>query len=339
MKPISPNLKNSVLKYLEDGLSCREIECILPVSRATVNRIQKQHFSGAKKMKGGRPQKLTPRQKTFCVHQLTVGGKENASQVQEVLRENLDVLVSKPTVRRALNEAGLGSFVKPKKPHLSAKNIKERLKFAKRHLDWTIADWKRVIWSDETKINRFGTDGRVWAWKRASEPLQSKHVLQTVKHIGGNIKVWSCITYDGVGFIVHIEQNLTKEIYKSILEEDLLNSMADYKMKQEDVIFQQDNDPKHTSKMVREWLSKQKFAVMDWPAQSPDLNPIENMWSMLKKRLFNNYQAPPKGMTELWQRVSETWYKIKKEECQKVIQSMPKRCNDIIKANGRWIKY
>lgn len=78
---------------------------------------------------------------------------------------------------------------------------------------------------------------------------------------------------------------------------------------------------------------------MDWPAQSPDLNPVENMWALLKKRLFSNYEQPPGGMQELWERVSDIWYKITKEECQKYIESMHNRCKQVIKAKGRWIKY
>jgi transposase len=78
---------------------------------------------------------------------------------------------------------------------------------------------------------------------------------------------------------------------------------------------------------------------MDWPPQSPDLNPIENMWRLLKLRL-NEYEAPAKGMNDLFERSKEVWYDIiKKEECQKVIESMPERIQQCIKAKGYWTKY
>ena len=67
---------------------------------------------------------------------------------------------------------------------LSAKNIKSRLVFAKIQKDWTVEDWNRVIWSDETKINRFYSDGKEWCSIRDSEQIQSRHVQQTVKHGG-----------------------------------------------------------------------------------------------------------------------------------------------------------
>lgn len=231
------------------------------------------------------------------------------------------------------------SFIKPKKPLLSTKNIKARLSWARAHVDWTVQDWKRVIWSDETKIDRFGSDGKIYAWRRKHEPLQSRHVQQTVKHGGGNIKLWSCISYSGVGYIVRIDDVLTADLYKQILEEDLLGTMRHYKFSPKRMIFQHDNDPKHIAKIVDKWLSEQEFEVLNWPAQSPDLNPIGNMWRLLKIRLYSNFEQPPSGMVEHWERVYETWYQITKEECQKVIESMHERCKQVIQAKGKWIKY
>ena len=67
------------------------------------------------------------------------------------------------TVRRGLKQVGMKSVVKTNRPFLSKRHRKERMDFAIAHKDWTVEDWKRVIWSDETKINRFGSDGRKWA--------------------------------------------------------------------------------------------------------------------------------------------------------------------------------
>lgn len=87
------------------------------------------------------------------------------------------------------------------------------------------------------------------------------------------------------------------------------------------MILQQDNDPKHMATTVRNLLDIKEFTVMEWPSQSHDLNPIENMWSLLKMRLYRNYDRPPGGMLEHWERVYETWYGIRSEECQKVISA------------------
>jgi hypothetical protein len=246
--------------------------------------------------------------------------------------------VSDRTVRRALQEAGLGAQEKMEKPRLSPKNIKARLEFAKRHQCWTIDDWKRVIWSDETKINRFCSDGRSWCWVRDGESRQPRHVKQTVKHGGGSIMIWGCMTAQGVGFMCRLTGAMDQKAYKEILEDELMRTIEYYGLDPEKAIFQHDNDPKHTALSVQKWLSEQEFDVLEWPAQSPDLNPIEHLWAILKRRL-NQYERPPSGILELWERVQVEWEKIDKDVCRSLVESMPKRVEAVLKARGLWTDY
>jgi len=223
--------------------------------------------------------------------------------------------------------AGLHAAEKEKRPRLSKKNIKERLEFAKRYKDYTIDDWKRVIWSDETKINRFNSDGRSWCWKSDGESLQDHHVKQTVKYGGGSLMIWGCMSWNGPGLMTRIIGKLNKERYVSILEDYLLRSIDYCGME------------KHTSGMAKDWIRRQPFAVItDWPAQSPDLNPIEHLWAHIKRRL-NQYDTPPKGILMLWERVEKEWALITPETCQNLIESVPRRLNAVIRAKGKWTKY
>ena len=138
-----------------------------------------------------------------------------------------------------------------KKPFLKAKHRRDRLNFALKYGEWTVDDWKRVLWSDETKINRFGSDGRKWVWKKKGEPLSDRTIQATVKHGGGNIMVWGSFGYGGVGDLAEVVGRMKASQYVSILDDHLLSSAEDVSISEEELIFQQENDPKHTSKLAQ----------------------------------------------------------------------------------------
>ena len=195
-----------------------------------------------------------------------------------------------------------------------------------------------MVWSDETKINRLGSDGRKWAWKKKGEGLSEHLVEGTLKFGGGSMMVWGCILWEGVGYACKIDGKMDGDLYVSILEEDLQASLEFYDKTQQDIIFQQDNDPKHTSKVAKAWFQDNNLQVLQWPAQSPDLNPIEHCWQHLKKKL-GEYEHPPSGILELWERVQKEWEGIPKEVCQDLISSMPRRVAAVLKAKGGYTKY
>jgi hypothetical protein len=175
-------------------------------------------------------------------------------------------------------------------------------------------------------------------WKRPGSPLTSQQVQTTVKFGGGNVMIWGCMTIHGVGYMCRIEGKMDAELYEEILEDHVFQTVEYYGMDPDNFIFQQDNDPKHTSKRAKKWFEDHNVTVLDWPPQSPDLNPIEHLWHILKMHLAS-YERDPKSIQELWERVEVEWEKIPKEECVKLIQSMPRRVAAVLKAKGGYTKY
>lgn len=150
--------------------------------------------------------------------------------------------------------------------------------------------------------------------------------------------VWACFTAKGVGYMTKIEGDLDVELYTKIVDDEFLQTLEYYGYSKNEVVFQHDNDLKHTSRLAKMWFEEYEVEVLEWPPQSPNLNPIEHLWFGLKRRL-QSYQEESKSMYELWERVQETWNSIPVEKCVNVIESMPRRINAVMKAKGGHTKY
>lgn len=308
MKTVSDAKRNDVISLLNSGHTVSKIARRVDVSQATVRRIKKKACPDREKLKGGQPSKLTTVDKRYCVHEITKGGLDNAVQAKKEFRRNLHVNVSANTVRRILPDNGLGALPTIKQPEISDENAKDRLRWCKNKIDWTLEDWKRVIFTDEARINRFNSDGFIWCWKKDNEEIKPRHTKKTRKHGDDRIMIWCTISWSGVGWLCKIEGNINSELYKTIVDDDLEKSIDDMcrklKLRRNQVILQQDNDSKHTSTLMKKHFETKEYRVMSWPAQSTDLNSIENMCRLLKIRL-NEYDTPPEGMNDIWKRTQE----------------------------------
>lgn len=235
------------MHLLEIGHSSRQIAKQLDIGKATVNRVRARASPNAPKAVGGRPTKLSVADKRRVVRMITTHKAKTAVQAAQELKDTADMVVSAKTVQRTLKEAGMRAMTRRKKPKLSPRHIKQRLDFALSHQNWTIEDWKSVIWSDETKINRLGSDGCKWVWRRPGDVIRANEIHGTVKFGGRNLMLWGCMTAEGVGYACRIDGRMDSTLYTSILSDELIQTINYYGLDKSRTIFQQDNDPKHTS--------------------------------------------------------------------------------------------
>ena len=150
--------------------------------------------------------------------------------------------------------------------------------------------------------------------------------------------VWGCMGWNGVGKLIEVEGTKDAEQYCEILDDGVVESFEKLDMEEGGRYFQQDNDPKHTSRLATQWFSDNHIQVLKWSPQSPDISPIEHLWYHIKSQLLQ-YETPPKGVHELWERVVKEWNNIPPEVCQNLIESMPRRIKAVIRAKGGHTKY
>ena len=187
-------------------------------------------------------------------------------------------------------------------------------------------NWRRTIFSDETSIWLFGDNTKFWY--KGPRP----HKL-TVRH-PGKLHVWGAIHMKKKIPLYIFKQNLNADLYCHILEWNMLGQA--YESLGTNWVSQQDNDPKHTSKKAQKLLSDFCPKILQWPSSSPDLNPIENIWALLKS---NAMAKNPKNLTELEEAILCAWDELSQETICNCIRSMNNRCKMCIDSNGFPIKY
>jgi hypothetical protein len=272
------------------------------------------------------------------VHLISTGECLNAVQAKGYFRENFGRIIPASSIKEALRRNGLRSRIRRKKPLLGERHRRLRYQFALDHKDWTDDDWKKVIWSDESKFEVFGTRGREYCWRRPGEMLMPHHVKPIVKHGGGSVMIWGCMTSQGVGFMCRIDNILDGELYREILNGEFLDTLEWYGLDWGQIIFQHDNDPKHTAKLTRSWFPANGVSLLNWPPCSPDLNPMENVWAEIG-RFVRNQQSLPKNRAELWAALQEAWNSIGPALCTKLIGTMRERIRDVLKAKGGYTRW
>lgn len=190
------------------------------------------------------------------------------------------------------------------------------------------------MFSDESKYNLISSDGITRVRRPVNTRFDKKYVKSTVKHGGGSVNVWGCLGSVGTGPIHRINGIMDRFIYKDILQ-DVMLPFFRRKMPRGKK-FQHDNDPKHTSQYVKNFLGQQKIHVLEWPSQSPDLNLIEHAWDYVEKQIRTRKHT---NLNDLFNHIDEEWRKIPQEYIDKLFESMPRRIQAVLRSKGGPTKY
>jgi len=180
-------------------------------------------------------------------------------------------------------------------------------------------------------------DKTAFVRRRSKEKFQPNFIVETVKH-PPSVMIWSVICGQGSGCLYVVKGIMRQEQYKTLLENQLLPQMADWSNDGEPLIFMQDLAPRHTAKSVLAYLKLKEIEVLPWPWNSHDLNPIENIWELVKreiaKQVITTKQALIEKILQIWHHNPEFLETIK--IC---ISSMPRRIEAVIANKGGYTKY
>jgi transposase len=337
----SPTKVARVVERNRRGVPPHEIAKSIGIHRTTVTRILKRFEKSGDyyhvNPKAGRPHKMDIRESRIAARMLARVEAANATEVQKKAFPE----VSARTVQRRLKEQGLLCRVRKAKPFLTAVHKEKQRLWALEHKGWTVEDWKRVIFSDESKFMLFKSDGRQYCWIKPGQALDARFTKKTIKHGAGSLMVWGCVTGRGMGRIHRIEGIMCGPDYVEILDKQYLGTLKDLKLRRsgkEGVIFQQDNDPKHRSKVAENWFRTKNVKRLSWPPSSPDMNIIEHVWDQLDA-LVRARNPLPRNKDELWQAIQEEWANFPRTALNTLFESMPRRVAALLKARGGHTKY
>lgn len=242
--------------------------------------------------------------------------------------------VSQHTVQRTLLRMGLRCRRPKHVPALTERHRQMRLLWAKKHRNWTPEEWKKVAWSDESRFLVHHLDGRVRIRRFPNEPLAPGCTVGRRQAGGGGIMVWAMFSWGTLGPIIPIEQSLTSVRYLNMVADQVHPFMATV-FPAGDGVYQQDNAPCHKGRIVMDWFEEHSsdFQVMSWPPNSPDMNPIEHLWSYLENQI-RAATLPPRNVRELQDQLVSAWYQIPQTTYQHLVESMPRRVLAVLRAKG-----
>ena len=335
------------------GSTTREAAKAFGVSQSAVSKWMKKHQQGqslSDKPRSGRPKVLDRVSKIVLAKSLTK--KRQSTRKLATRLTAAGHQVSRNTVHRYLvKNLGCKAFVQRKIPKITEKQRKDRLKFCTDRRNWTVADWSKVIFSDESPFELDASpnhqNDRIWAHSPTEIQNHERNKFP------GKLMVWGGMSAKGITKL-HVVPNKTSinaEYYHGVIlkeyllpvytrtkstgkieERKLVDSMLDS-------IFQQDNATCHTAQSTTAWLQRHNITVMGkgvWPANSPDLNPIENLWSILEEELKCEKKTP-QDLPSLEKALQAAWSRIKPETLTNLILSMPDRIKSVIKARGKFV--
>lgn len=326
--PLTPYEMGQIDVYRDSGDSIRVIADKINKSRSVIHNYLKLGENYGTKKSPGRPTKLTDRDRRSILRIVSEGN----TTCNEISKET-QLNVCRRTILNVIHDSGFMSYATmDRKPRLNDSHKLARMEFAKKYMTWD-QEWISVIFSDEKKFNLDGPDGKKCYWH---DLRKEKSIFSRRNFGGGTLMGWGAFCFNGVLPLMKITSRMNSEDYQKTLIAGLLPNAT--LLAGDNWKFQQDNASIHVSNATKSFLSSNEVDIITWPACSPDLNPIENLWGHIVRQVYKNNRQY-KSVDELWNSVQDSWFSIEPEYLQNLINSMKSRIFAVIKLNGTQTHY
>lgn len=329
--------KFRVVTLLGEGCSERRVALRFHIPKSTVHNIKRiwdERQTFERRLGSGRPRVSTEVDDGNLVDFI----RENPFQcVVDALAETNFPGSVRTARRRIKNGSDLRNRSAAKKPFLTPQNKEQRVGFALEYSLEALNFWQNVVFTDE-KVFKSCFDGHVRVYRPPNSRFDERYTHKSHTIGRFSVNVWAWMSAQGPGVITHIRGRCNAEVYVGILENIMLPSVNAV-FPQNNFIYQQDNSPIHTARVTSNWMQQQNIQVLQWPSRSPDLNPIENMWGLIVKKINRGNNFRPQNVEQLWERIQEAWIELTPNYTAELVASMPRRLNNIIEKNGAATKY
>ena len=221
-------------------------------------------------------------------------------------RDQLPTSISTRTTCRQAHNIGFNNWVAIKKPFLSDSHLEQRLQFSKDHASCMLDNWRAVLWTDESSFEISKTSQQAKVWQGTQTKYEPKNLAPTFKSGRTLTMVWGSFFSNKKGPLIVVppgQREVTKfieNVYKKALFPYLQSTNPLHQLS-----LMEDNAPVHTAKASGAFLAANSIKKLIWPAQSPDLNPIKNVWFLLKSNIQELYQ--PQTVPEMHKALTQAW--------------------------------